>query len=165
MSRALQLQHVAIGGIGAVLRVRQSSVVRQAASEPSGEISSRKAKPNLASCFEGGDKRRARARHRTHGSSTCGGRTSSRRACLSRTSHGHARGLSSFSLPSRHSNSLDPLFTGGLLTTQTRTPQMDIRGLITHQTDSDTAPRTYRPFSFACRTSTSSMRVLATPSR
>ena len=54
MSRALQLQHVAIGGIGAVLRVRQSSVVRQAASEPSGEISSRKAKPNLASCFEGG---------------------------------------------------------------------------------------------------------------
>ena len=58
MSRALQLQHVAIGGIGAVLRVRQSSVVRQAASEPSGEISSRKAKPNLASCFEGGDKRR-----------------------------------------------------------------------------------------------------------
>jgi hypothetical protein len=66
VSRALQLQHVAIGGIGAVLRVRQSSVVRQAASEPSGEISSRKAKPNLASCFEGGDKRRARARHRTH---------------------------------------------------------------------------------------------------
>ena len=37
MSRALQLHHVALGRIGAVLRVRQSSVVRQAASEPSGE--------------------------------------------------------------------------------------------------------------------------------
>lgn len=60
MSRVLQLHYVAIGGVGAMLHVWQSSVVRQAASEPSGEISARQANPNLASCFEGSDKRRAR---------------------------------------------------------------------------------------------------------
>lgn len=62
MSRVLQLHYVVIAGVGAVLRVWQSSVVRQAASEPSGEISARQANPNLASCFEGSDKRRARVR-------------------------------------------------------------------------------------------------------
>ena len=60
MSRVLQLHYVAIyRGVGAVLRVWQSSVVRQAASEPSGEISARQANPNLASCFECSVKRRA----------------------------------------------------------------------------------------------------------
>ena len=59
MSRVLQLHYVVIGGVGALLRVWQSAVVRQAASEPSGKISARQANPNLASCFECSVKRRA----------------------------------------------------------------------------------------------------------
>lgn len=143
----------ASGSVGAVWRI-------------SARISARKAKPNLASCFEGGDKRRARARHRTHGStSTCGGRTPTRRACLSRTSHGHARGLLSFSLPSRqytqtHSIRSSPR-AGCSRTHAHLTSDARWTSRIRH---SDTAPRTHRPFSFAYRTSTSSIRVLATPS-
>ena len=93
----------------------------------------------------------------TCGGPWSGGRTSSRTACLSRTSHGHARG------PVFQSESPVPslkLTRSALHRGCSLTQEHDISRSDPQIRHSDTAPRTHRPFSFACRTSISSYGYL-----